>query len=948
LPGLLGAYTAFINQFGATPTSIEAPTGAAAQALATYNSQVAAAQAAAAAAAGPGYAPPPPTGTTTTPAPSSVPGSDGTEAQWDAYFAANPTVSAPDTSGLSAAEWTGYYEANPTTPVTDFGQSPFEAQYTAQAPVYQEESSVYDPGSWNQMVADELQGDLLGIPSDVSSFNAWDLANITDPSDAAATQAQANLAAAQAAQAAAAAKAASSNNNTVNVGGTTIDAATGLPVGTPAPSGQTGDVLNNSGVSVPAGSLTIGPSGTTSTGTAASPYGATLPQATLDQYGPSALATEVAAGAATQAQADEAEAVQAASDLSMAQLEQATDYRQVINTLGGSGQEGPGIGSAPGINLLAPGAGDSSATLFGTGNTPGYLDAQYQREAAAAGTGVFAGLATSGVSPPDGGYNDNPDYAAYLATDFNNDSAFGGDPTFVPPGPAPTSPDESASVDTGQGFATDASPPDDITWPYQAAASVFNNYVSPIIASTYGGTPGGDTGNVGPTDPVTGMTASGDAPIPTQAPAAWGSVGNAIYGSVAGVANAFNDIYAGVPYGSPEVPKSYDPMTGAPYEPDIPYQSDPELTAPASPSFPDYGTIEQPDVSGAAPATSQGIPTWAIETGLPQYNPNNDAYSQFGTPGEGFPDVAGPAPDIAPAADDHPVPPADIPDIAETWTFPQSKAEKYIETIGRTNPTLRQIAQAFGEQAQIDANVGWLGEAGVSTPLDLTQPWEPQLSAAIGGSGFVANQAISKMQGGLTGKGITDAAVIAAATAANNPTAWGPGGGPGLGDVYEDIAEDADPASFEPIQVAQQPQAPPPQWDVSAAAPPQAPDPIWNTVAVPPVPNFPLAQDYDVGSGYGGGPPPAPAPYDVASGFGGGSPGEIPTFDANQSLEFSGFTPNPLPSTPPPAGGGRLVFPQPRRISNKTRSKMRRRKSERRGQAQNVRPAQSLSLAATM
>ena len=59
------------------------------------------------------------------------------------------------------------------------------------------------------------------------------------------------------------------------------------------------------------------------------------------------------------------------------------------------------VGNPVGANAapLETGVGGVGTQLFGTGNTPGSLNASYQAQVAAGGTGTLAGLATSGVVP---------------------------------------------------------------------------------------------------------------------------------------------------------------------------------------------------------------------------------------------------------------------------------------------------------------------------------------------------------------------------------------------------------------------------------------------------------------------------------------------------------------------------------------------------------------------
>ncbi len=78
---------------------------------------------------------------------------------------------------------------------------------------------------------------------------------------------------------------------------------------------------------------------------------------------------------------------------------------------------------------------------------------------------------------------------------------------------------------------------------------------------------------------------------------------------------------------------------------------------------------------------------------------------------------------------------------------PLTAAETFIQKMGG-KATLYQLAQSKGgdgAQQMLD-NRGMLGEGAFNTPLDLSQPLEPQIKAVIGGTGVVAGKVIEAMQ----------------------------------------------------------------------------------------------------------------------------------------------------------------------------------------------------------
>ncbi len=78
---------------------------------------------------------------------------------------------------------------------------------------------------------------------------------------------------------------------------------------------------------------------------------------------------------------------------------------------------------------------------------------------------------------------------------------------------------------------------------------------------------------------------------------------------------------------------------------------------------------------------------------------------------------------------------------------PLTAAETFIQKMGG-RATLYQLAQSKGgdgAQQMID-NKDMLGEGAFKTPLDLSQPLEPQIIAVIGGSGLVANKVVAALK----------------------------------------------------------------------------------------------------------------------------------------------------------------------------------------------------------
>lgn len=744
---------------------------------------------------------------------------------------------APPAATAPVADWTQYYQTNPSLETAATNQTVWNAELQNQNWL-QSASANQDQGY------DSAVGLSAPTAADYTSYDTYEkhVAAVNAQNAAGQAAYQQQLAAYDAQQAAAAAyhpttanpyvNGAGSNPYVNSGGGTVAPAVGGAP---PNPYVNLGYGSVPEAVAVPA----VGAYGPT----AGSEYNLTPTQVggqtatakgssgnTLFGSGP---VTAIAAGLPLDqsqllSQADQLQAYIAAVESNGTGWHAGPNGMPVPN---GQGGYDPGIFGGTGSGLIS----DSGTGMYGefAGGTPsgGPVGAINRADAAPGasfgqgGGGGFGGGAP-GISIP------------------GSSNEFGGPPPDEAPG---------ASVDTGQGFATDALPSTPPFWPW--LASQFPNNGDAGQPTFGGGPPSSDTS---PQATFGGSDASG--------------VGSAIsnwFGSAPDAAAQGQATFGG---GVPEAPAG-----------DAAFSGPPQLSPGATNITPEV--LAQPDAQ--LPASIADI---ASALPAPEVTPAQQTINL----GAGF--GGGAAPSEGPA-DNFGLPPPE----------PQTASEKFVQDFGPTS-TLRAVMTAAAtngvlpDGTTLESAFGNLG-AGVDTPIDLTNPKiADQVYAAINGpsgSGFVAGIATPKLMEALTSHGQTPQKIADAAQ-----------------DVVQDKAENSDAAyglprqTFDTIQAEQ---TGPSFWSQLTAPNITAPAGSSGEFSGPPTPQFEVPNQDIVGQPiYTDEPPKFPdSGQDIAGrSFGPDAvaqTGVPPEFASLMGLNASNITPTaglpPVgitePSTPP-------------------------------------------------